>query len=140
MEVGRMRRFWDARAREDAFHFVDNRQPYKAADPERFWREGERDLDTLLSTVGVTVRQHVVVLDLSPEMLRRAHEHNDSWNNLPWLPGAGRSPAGSEHASVDGAASHVGFQPIPDRRVTLGYVEELGRVLKRGAWAAFGVS
>ena len=107
-----MRRFWDARAREDAFHFVDNREPYKDADVERFWREGERDLDTLLSTVGVTVRQddvvldlgcgvgrltrvlarragHVIALDVSPEMLRRAQELNDALNNVTWLLGDG---------------------------------------------------
>jgi SAM-dependent methyltransferase len=163
MEVGRMRRFWDARAREDAFHFVDNREPYKHADRERFWREGERDLDTLLSTVGVTVRQedlvldlgcglgrltrvlarraaHVIALDVSPEMLRRAQELNVSLNNVTWLLGDGESLAGVEDAQLDGAISHVVFQHIPDAKVTLGYVEELGRVLKPGAWAAFGLS
>lgn len=158
-----MRRFWDARAREDAFHFVDTRQPYKAADPDRFWREGERDLDTLLSAVGVTVRQddvvldlgcgvgrltrvlarraaHVVALDVSPEMLRRAQELNVTLNNVTWLLGDGESLHGVEDASLDGAVSHVVFQHIPDAKVTLGYVAELGRVLKPGAWAAFGLS
>ena len=158
-----MRRFWDARAREDAFHFVDNREPYKDADPDRFWREGERDLDTLLSTVGVTVRQddmvldlgcgvgrltrvlarraaHVIALDVSPEMLRRAQELNDSLNNVTWLLGDGESLTGVEDASLDGAVSHVVFQHIPDPQVTLGYVAELGRVLKPGGWAAFGLS
>ena len=158
-----MRSFWDARAREDAFHFVDNREPYKDADPERFWHEGERDLDTLLSTLGVIVRQedvvldigcgvgrltrvlarraaHVVALDISPEMLRRAQELNDRLNNVTWLLGDGESLTGVEDASLDGAVSHVVFQHIPDAKITLGYVEELGRVLKPGGWAAFGVS
>lgn len=158
-----MRRFWDARAREDAFHFVDNREPYKDADPERFWRAGERDLDTILSTLGVTVRQddvvldlgcglgrltrvlarragHVVALDVSPEMLRRAQELNDALNNVTWLLGDGETLTGVEDASLDGAVSHVVFQHIPDAKVTLGYVEELARVLKPGAWAAFGLS
>ena len=158
-----MRRFWDARAREDAFHFVDNREPYKAADPDRFWREGERDLDTLLESVGVTVRQddlvldlgcgvgrltrvlarraaHVIGLDVSPEMLRRAQELNEHLNNVTWLLGDGESLTGVEDASLDGAVSHVVFQHIPDAKVTLGYVEELGRVLKPGAWAALGLS
>jgi hypothetical protein len=132
MEASRMRRFWDARAREDALHFVDSREPYKDGDLDRFWAHGERDLDTLLTTLDVTVRQgdlvldlgcgvgrltrvlakraaHVIALDVSPEMLR-------------------------------GAVSHVVFQHIPDAKITLGYVEELGRVLKPGAWAAFGLS
>ena len=158
-----MRRFWDARAKEDAFHFVDNREPYKGADPDRFWREGERDLETLLSTLGATVRQddvvldlgcgvgrltrvlarraaHVIALDVSPEMLRRAQELNDTLNNVTWLLGDGESLTGVEDASLDGAVSHVVFQHIPDAKVTLGYVEELGRALKPGAWAAFGLS
>ena len=158
-----MRRFWDARAREDAFHFVDNREPYKAADEERFWREGEHDLDTLLGMVDVTVRQddlvldigcgigrltrvlarraaHVIALDVSPEMLRRAQEHNQHLNNVTWLLGDGESLTGVVDASRGGAVSHVVFQHIPDSRVTLGYVEEIGRVLKPGAWAVFGLS
>ena len=31
----RMRDFWDDRAREDAFHFVDPRETYGQADEER---------------------------------------------------------------------------------------------------------
>ena len=147
-----MRRFWDARAREDALHFVDSREPYKAADPERFWEHGERDLRTLLDAAGVTVRQeevvldlgcgvgrltrvlarraaHVIALDVSPEMLRRAQELNAALNNVTWLLGDGESLTGIEDASLDGAVSHVVFQHIPDAKVTLGYVEELARVL-----------
>lgn len=158
-----MRRFWDARAREDALHFVDSREPYKDGDLDRFWAHGERDLDTLLTTLDVTVRQgdlvldlgcgvgrltrvlakraaHVIALDVSPEMLRRAQELNDHLHNVTWLLGDGESLSGVEDASLDGAVSHVVFQHIPDAKITLGYVEELGRVLKPGAWAAFGLS
>ena len=45
MSTGDMGRFWDERAREDAFYFVDNRLDYRDADVERFWREGDDDLD-----------------------------------------------------------------------------------------------
>src|SRR3712207_3163564 len=126
MDAARMRRFWDERAREDAFHFVDNREPYKAADEERFWREGERDLDTLLSTLGLAVRQddhvldlgcgvgrltrvlaacaaHVTALDVSPAMLARAQELNPRLANVTWLLGDGESLAGLADASVDAA-------------------------------------
>jgi SAM-dependent methyltransferase len=34
----------------------------------------------------------------------------------------------------------VVFQHIPDPEVTLGYVREMGRVLRPGGWAAFQVS
>jgi SAM-dependent methyltransferase len=163
MEASRMRRFWDARAKEDAFHFVDSREPYRDADAERFWQNGERDLDTLLAAAGVTVRQddlvldigcgvgrltrvlaaraaHVIGLDVSPEMLRRAQELNAHLNNVTWLLGDGESLTGVEDASLDGVVSHVVFQHIPDAKVTLGYVAELGRVLKPGGWSAFGLS
>jgi SAM-dependent methyltransferase len=158
-----MRKFWDARAREDAFHFVDSREPLGAPDPERFWREGERDLDTILGLLELTVRQndlvldigcgvgrltrvlagragHVLALDVSPEMLRRAQELNGHLNNVTWLQGDGESLAGVDDASVDAAVSHVVFQHIPNPKITLGYVAELGRVLRPGGWAAFGIS
>ena len=36
-----MAAFWDARAREDAFFFVDDRLDYGSPDEERFWTGGE---------------------------------------------------------------------------------------------------
>src|SRR4051812_22559602 len=95
VDTSKMRDFWDDRAREDAFHFVDSREPYRHADTERFWRAGREDLDTLLGTLGLSVgagdhvldvgcgigrltrvlasrAAHVTALDVSPEMLTRA--------------------------------------------------------------------
>ena len=89
-----MRRFWDARAREDALYFVDSRVPYGAADAERFWIEGVADLDRLLGAVEARVdpsarlveigcgvgrltralasrAEEVVAIDVSAEMLAR---------------------------------------------------------------------
>src|SRR3712207_6761931 len=131
--TARMRRFWDERAREDAFHFVDNREPYKAADEERFWREGERDLDTLLSTLDLEVgpedrvldlgcgvgrltrvlaarAAHVTALDVSPAMLARAADLNPQLENVTWLLGDGESLAGVPDATIDAAVSHVVLQ------------------------------
>jgi SAM-dependent methyltransferase len=161
--TARMRRFWDERAREDAFHFVDNRQPYRATDEERFWAEGEHDLETLLGTLGVTVRQddhvldlgcgigrltrvlarraaHVTAVDVSPKMLAKAAELNPELLNVTWVLGDGESLAGIADASLDGVVSHVVLQHIPSAKVQLGYVAEFGRVLRPGGWAAFGLS
>jgi SAM-dependent methyltransferase len=158
-----MRRFWDRRAREDAFHFVDSRLPYRRADPDRFWGEGEKDLAALLEYAGVTVEPgsrvleigcgigrltrglaaragEVVALDVSAEMLARARSYNGELENVTWLLGDGATVAGVDDASVDACVSHVVFQHIPDPAVTLGYVAEMGRVLRPGGWAAFQVS
>ena len=158
-----MRRFWDRRAREDAFYFVDNRLDYRRPDLDWFWADGERQLDELLERTGTEPRPSDVVveigcgvgrltravarrvarveaLDVSPRMLELAREHNRSLKNVTWLEGDGTTLAGIEDASVDGCLSVVVFQHLPDPELTYGYVREMGRVLKPGGWAAFQVS
>jgi len=73
-------------------------------------------------------------------MLERARELNPGLANVEWLRGDGSSLAGIEDASASACVSHVVFQHIPDPRVTLAYVREMGRVLRPGGWAAFQVS
>lgn len=158
-----MGRFWDARAREDPFYFVDNRLRYGAPDVERFWREGAADFDRLLAAVDASLRPEdrvleigcgvgrltraiaarvaaVQALDVSEEMLRRARELNPHLRNVDWIRGNGRDLSPIGDASVDVCLSHVVFQHIPDVDVILGYVREIGRVLRPGGWAAFQVS
>ena len=155
--------FWNARAEENAFHFVDNRIDYLSPDEERFWADGERDLATLLEIVGaeLTGTEDVVeigcgvgrltrplaagaatvrALDVSPHMLRLAAEHNPGLENVEWIEGDGSSLAPIEDASADACVSHVVFQHIPDPDITLGYVAEIGRVLRPGGWAVFQIS
>jgi SAM-dependent methyltransferase len=133
--------FWDERAREDPYFFVDDREDYRATDLERFWTRGEEDLDRLLGALGLSVQAddvvvdigcgvgrltrvlaaraaRVLALDVSTEMLARAREHHAGVDNVEWLR----------------------FQHIPDPNLTLGYVREMGRVLRPGGWAAFQVS
>jgi SAM-dependent methyltransferase len=158
-----MRRFWDRRAREDAFYFVDNRLRYRDPDVERFWDEGEAALDTVLSMAGREVRPGdsvvdigcgvgrltrplagraagVWAVDVSEEMLALARRYNPALENVHWLLSDGDSLAGIPDASVDGIVSLVVFQHIPDPGVVMSYVREMGRVLKGGGWAAFHVS
>lgn len=155
--------FWDARAREHAAYFVDNRLDYRDEGLEDFWRRGEEDLDVMLDAVGVAVRadddvveigcgigrlsrplarraRRVHALDVSAEMLHLAREHNRALANVTWVHGDGTSLAGIPDRTASACVSHVVFQHIPDPDVTLGYVRELGRVLRPGGWAAFQVS
>ena len=159
----RMAEFWDARAREDAFFFVDNEQSYKAPDVERFFAEGARTLDALLDECGMAGRGadvaldigcglgrltralaervgHVHALDVSPEMLTRARELNAHLGNVTWHRGDGRTLQPLADSEVDAVVSHVVFQHVPDPEITYGYVVEIGRVLRPGGWAAFQVS
>jgi SAM-dependent methyltransferase len=162
-DAGQMRRFWDERARENPWYFVDNRLDYGDPDVEAFWAGGERDLDAILGALGVSVEPGDVVvdvgcglgrlsralaaraarvraIDVSGEMLARAREHNAHLSNVEWIEGDGLSLRPLDDCSADAVVSHVVFQHIPDPEVTLGYVAEMGRVLRPGGWAAFQVS
>ena len=161
--TGVSERFWDERAREQALFFVDNTVDYRNPDVERFWAEGEEAVGEILGELGVELRPadtlveigcgvgrltrvlakragQVVAVDVSEEMLARARELNPRLENVRWLHGDGESLAGIASASADGCFSHVVFQHLPDPELTLGYVREMGRVLRPGGWAAFGLS
>ncbi len=158
-----MGRFWDRRARENAFFFVDDRLDYRHPDTERFWVDGERDLAALLGLLGVSIGAEdrileigcgvgrltralaragctVVALDVSEVMLELAREHNPDLSNVEWVLGDGFGLSAVGAARFDVCISHVVFQHIPDPEITLGYVREIGRVLRPGGWTAFQVS
>jgi SAM-dependent methyltransferase len=161
-ELG-MNAFWDARAQEDALFFIDTRHGYRNGDLESFWKGGEESLERILGLLDVAVEagdtaldvgcgvgrltrvlagraREVYALDVSSEMLKRARELNPGLDNVNWVQGDGHGLAPIGDASIDACIAHVVFQHIPDPNVTLGYVKEIGRVLKPGGWAAFEVS
>ena len=158
-----MDHFWDKRAREDAMFFVDDREPYGNPDEERFWTQGERDLDHVLRKLGARIEEgdsvvdigcgigrltrviasrasEVYAIDVSKEMLAQAKQHNGHLENVEWIHGDGTTLQPIPNESVEAAISHVVFQHIPDPQITYGYVAEMGRVLRPGGWAAFQVS
>lgn len=158
-----MERFWDARAREDPFYFVDSRLEYGAPDERAFWAGGEEALTSLLGALGVQLSSNqvavdigcglgrmtralaarcarVLAIDVSGEMLARARRLNSQLDNVEWVHGDGKSLWPIEDSSADVCFSHVVFRHIPDPAVTLGYVREMGRVLLPGGFAAFELS
>jgi SAM-dependent methyltransferase len=158
-----MERFWDARAREDPYYFVDSRLSYQSPDERAFWLGGEESLSRLLGALGApSVQDRVVVdigcgigrltrplardaarviaLDVSSEMLSEARSLNPRLDNVEWVHGDGRSLQPIPDASVDACISHVVFRHIPDPAITLGYIREMGRVLRPGGYAAFELS
>lgn len=158
-----MGRFWDERARENAYFFVDDRIDYRNPDLDDFFRQGEVDLDNLLGLLNLAVRPsdtvveigcgvgrltrvlaaragRVLALDVSAEMLRQATENLAGQGHVELLHGDGRSLGGITDAVADACVSHVVFQHVPDPAIVYGYVREIGRVLKPGGWAGFQVS
>lgn len=157
--------FWNERAREDALFFVDNRLDYGPdRDETWFWAEGPRVVDVMLERsdapaipadavtldigcgVGRLTRAladrsaHVHAVDVSAEMLDRARKMLATHGNITFHHGDGTTLATLPDASIDVAISFVVFQHIPDPAVTLGYIRELGRVLRPGGWTVFQVS
>lgn len=156
-------RYWDARARENALYYVDNRLDYRNPDSQAFWDGGDAGLDQILKMVEQPIGStetvvdigcgvgrmsralakragRVIAIDVSSEMLARGRGFNAHVENIDWVHGDGRSLKPIENASVDGCFSHVVFQHLPDPSLTLGYVREMGRVLRPGGWAVFQVS
>ena len=163
MASDEMRRFWDDRAEENAYYYVDNRLEFGSPDTERFWADGERVLDELLGPLGARIdggdrvveigcglgrltraiadrAASVRALDVSERMLARARDHNPALANVEWILGDGSSLAGVPDAAAEACVSFVVFQHVPDPEITLGYVREMGRVLRPGGWSAFQVS
>ena len=150
--------FWDRAAREDAEFYVDDR----GLRGEAFWQGGEKIVARFEEELGFQVQgrtiveigcglgrltrvlaaraESVIALDVSAEMLARAREANPELTNVRWVHGEGTTLAEVGDGEADGVFSHVVFQHIPDPAITLGYVSEMGRVLRPGGWAAFQIS
>jgi ubiquinone/menaquinone biosynthesis C-methylase UbiE len=161
-DADHMRRYWDERARENANYFVDNRLDYVDGDEDFFWEQGKADVAKLFELLEMTPGPDDVVLDIgcgvgrllralepqtggligidvSSEMIALATKNLEDIDvTLHVGSGTGLQPV--EDSSVDGIISLVVFQHIPDPQITLGYIRDMGRVLKPGGWAAFQVS
>jgi SAM-dependent methyltransferase len=158
-----MEEYWDQRAREDAFHYVDSREALGSPDLEAFWRGGEEVVDRMLDAVEVRLTgdeeiveigcgigrltrvlaargRAVKAFDISEEMLAQARQHNQVLSNVDWIHGDGRTLAPLPDESADACLSFVVFQHLPDPELTYGYVREIGRVLRPSGWAVFHVS
>ena len=158
-----MESFWDARAREDPYWFVDTRLEYGNPDEEAFWEGGESAVKQLLDLLGVEIEPHhhvvdlgcgigrltralavraerVVGIDVSSEMLARARQLNPQLTNVDWVQGDGQTLAPLGDASTDVCVSHVVLRHIPDPAISLGYVREIGRVLRPGGFAVLEFS
>lgn len=158
-----MRRFWDARARENAKWFIHSELSYQHPDDAEFWRSGEDSLERTLALfevgfdgtervldlgcgIGRITRAlarraaFVVGVDVSEEMIARGRGALADLSNVELAVGNGRDLRDWEDESFDVVYSFIVFQHIPDPAVTCGYIVEIGRVLRPGGWTIFQLS
>jgi ubiquinone/menaquinone biosynthesis C-methylase UbiE len=149
-----IRRDWDERARKNAFHYIASWQ--KNWDLSSFLASGEEDYVRLVAPVlercGIsscdkvmvelgcgagrmtrTFARHykfVIAIDLSSEMLARAHQTHSACDNILWMQIGGADLACLGNSSVDFVFSYLVLQHLPSEQLAVAYIKELMRVLK----------
>jgi ubiquinone/menaquinone biosynthesis C-methylase UbiE len=155
-KVNSMRRDWDERARKNAFHYIASWR--KDWDLPSFLKSGEEDYAKFvapvlerckISTTGRVMAElgcgagrmtpnfaqryeGVLALDLSSEMLKRAHEIHADAKNILWMrvEGANLACLAGEH--VDFVFSYLVLQHLPSEELVFSYIREMLRVLRPG--------
>ncbi len=164
-QLENMRRDWDARARENAFYYVNTaRQDWTQ---EEFFRSGEQTvLEEILTDMGnicqgifpsrmkvleigcgagrVTqalscIFGEVYGVDVSGEMIRVAREALADRPNVHLFQNNGMDLAVVGDVRFDFAFSSIVFQHIPSREIIENYVREVRRLLRPGALFKFQV-
>lgn len=165
-QLAKMRRDWDARARENARYYVNTeRQDWTDED---FFRSGERTVMEEVLTDMTNICQgiwpkrmkvleigcgagrvtraladvfgEVHAVDVSGEMIRRAREALAGRTNVFLYQNSGSDLAVLPREIVfDFAFSSIVFQHIPSREIIYSYVREVHRVLRPGALFKFQV-
>jgi ubiquinone/menaquinone biosynthesis C-methylase UbiE len=78
--------------------------------------------------------------DVSPVMLEQAASNAASCTNIHLTLGNGADLAQYEDAFCDFCFSHLVFMHIPQEEIVLGYIHEIGRVLREGGLFRFDLS
>jgi SAM-dependent methyltransferase len=151
-DVGaRMRREWDARARENARLYIADKESAGIGFSLSGCRDAYRILEELhpyltnetrLLEIGCGIGrmlQFFAVLfrevhgfDVAPGMIEQARPFLARFANVHLHLGTGRSLAPLADRSIDVAVSHAVFQHVPDLAVIGDYVAEAHRVLSPG--------
>ena len=152
-----MRGDWDARARENATHYIAC--GHAQAD-DAFWASGAADLENLILQdvtldpaaraleigcgIGRLLRplservERAIGVDISPEMIARAREALGGRRNVDLMVTRGTLD-GISDAMLDFVASFIVFQHVPSREAVYRYIGEAARVLKSGGVFRFQV-
>ncbi|MGH8986215.1 MAG: class I SAM-dependent methyltransferase [Acidimicrobiia bacterium] len=153
-----MRRYWDARAQENAVYYVDTTCDYAAPDMEQFFETGKEIVHEALVKApaqpterGLALEivpglgrickalspqfDRVIGLDVSAEMVRRGRELVNE-PNVTFEVSDGTTLQPIADASVDFVMTFTVLQHLPDLRAIVGYLQEAARVLRPGGLLA----
>jgi len=161
-----MRREWDARAKQNAYHWVVSER--EVWDKDAYYEEGRKDIRRLVLPFfaengfsAENIRQlsvldigcgtgrlcralkeqcgEVTGVDIAPEMVERARQENADVQGVRFLLVSGEDISPVQSNSVDFCFSYLVFQHIPHKRVIRRYFEEIRRILRAGGIAKIQV-
>lgn len=158
-----MRDFWDEKARENVTYYISSYRDYHDQDLDDFWKWGRILTDRYLGESGfeftgqesvlevgcgigrmtrplATRFKSVHGIDVSCEMIDRARVNLEEYSNAEVSVGNGIDLGAFETASFDFVFSYITLQHIPEKKISLTYIREFGRVLKPGGFAYFQVN
>src|SRR5271163_1028016 len=164
-QLEKMRRDWDARARENARHYVSTGK--KEWTDEEFFRSGEQTVSEEILTDMINICQgkdpkqmrvleigcgagrvtralakifgEVHAVDVSGEMIERAKTSLADFPNAFVYQNNGKDLDVVPAQPFDFAFSSIVFQHIPSREVIENYVREVQRLLRPGALFKFQI-
>lgn len=158
-----MTQFWDEKAQDNAAHFILTDVSYKQPDMDAFFTSGEEDVHNFLAAIDYTPSSDATMLeigcgigrmtrafakrfgtvygtDISSEMIAQGQGYMADYPHVHLSVSNGSDLHPFADASIDFCFSYIVFQHIPDSRITLRYISEMGRVLKPGGVAYFQVN
>jgi SAM-dependent methyltransferase len=165
LDVDVMKRDWDARARENAMHYIVNDRldwdidEFLASGSDAFEQTLERDLELVcagrppgelrLLEIGCGIGRMTRTLagvfgevhgvDVSGEMVSRGRELLADVPNAHLVETDGSTLSVFPDAFVDVAYSFIVFQHVPYREVVVSNLREVHRTLRPGGFAKFQV-
>ena len=161
----RMREDWDARARENAFHYIASaKEEWRV---EEFFGGGEKSAQEAIFDDLETIRQgrepgqmrvleigcgaermtralarvfgEVYGVDVSGEMIAQARQLLSGCENVHLFQNNGTDLSVLRDVRFDFAFSYIVFQHVPDRAIIENYVHEVYRLLRPGGLFKFQV-
>jgi ubiquinone/menaquinone biosynthesis C-methylase UbiE len=152
----KMRQDWDERAKKNAFYYIATWK--EDWDPESFFLSGEQDYqrlvdpvltklcfepkDKIMLEIGCGIGRmtksfaqrfgRVIAIDVSEKMLHQARTFHDQLANVGWILGKGTDLFMLKGESFDFVFSYLVFHHLPTKELTLSYIREILRVLKKG--------